>query len=262
VRALSLLYHDVIADGDWEASGFHGRAAASYKLDRREFARHVTVISAAAARRDIVHRLQKDDGGGSAPVLLTFDDGGASAYDCVADLLERSSWRGHFLITTDYLGQSGFVTRSQVRELAGRGHVVGSHSCSHLTRMSARPTAQLVDEWKRSTGELADALGQSVTVASVPFGAFSRRVAAAAAAAGITAVFTSEPTAQCRWVEGCLVLGRYTVRRDTAAAVAGALAAGALGPRLRQWWLWNLKKTAKAALGDVYLAARHAVYER
>ena len=44
--------------------------------------------------------------------------------------------------------------------------------------------------------------------------------------------------------------------------MAGALAAGALGPRLRQWWLWNLKKTAKAALGDVYLAARHAVYER
>jgi len=259
VRALSLLYHDVIADGDWEASGFPGRAAASYKLDRRDFARHVTAISAAAARRDIVHHLQQDD---VAPVLLTFDDGGASAYDCVADLLERSGWHGHFLITTDYMGQPGFVTRSQVRELAGRGHVVGSHSCSHLTGMSARPRAQLVDEWKRSTGELADASGLAVTVASVPFGAFSHRVAAAAAAAGITALFTSEPTARCRWVEGCLVLGRYTVRRDTPSAVAGALAAGALGPRLRQWWLWNLKKTAKAALGDVYLAARHAVYER
>jgi peptidoglycan/xylan/chitin deacetylase (PgdA/CDA1 family) len=259
VRALSLLYHDVIADGDWEASGFPGRAAASYKLDRRDFARHVTAISAVAARRDTVHHVQQGD---VAPVLLTFDDGGASAYDCVADLLERAGWHGHFLITTDYLGQPGFVTRSQVRELAGRGHVIGSHSCSHLTGMSARPRAQLVDEWKRSTGELADASGQAVTVASVPFGAFSRRVAAAAAAAGITALFTSEPTAECRWIDGCLVLGRYTVRRDTPAAAAGALAAGALGPRLRQWWLWNLKKTAKAALGDVYLAARHAVFER
>ena len=262
MRALSLLYHDVVADG--ETSGFPGRAAASYKLERREFERHLAAVSAAAARRATVRDLTGGNAAAAAttPVLLTFDDGGASAYPCVADLLERAGWRGHFLITTDYLGKPGFVTAGQVRELAGRGHVIGSHSCSHLTQMSARPAAQLIDEWQRSTGVLADALGQPVDVASVPFGAFSTRVAVAAAAAGITALFTSEPTAECRRVDGCLVLGRYTVRQHTPAAAAAALAAGALSVRLRQLWLWNLKKVAKAALGDAYHAARRAVYER
>jgi len=264
VRALSLLYHDVIAENDrtGAASGFPGGAAGSYKLERGRFAQHLAALAAAApaARRATVHDLREISG--PVPVMLTFDDGGASAHPFVSELIESAGWRAHFLITTDFIGQRGFVTRADVRALATRGHIIGSHSCSHLTGMSARPFARLLEEWRRSVDVLGEVLGEPVRTASVPFGAFSDRVAAAAAAAGITALFTSEPTDRCRRVEGCRVIGRYTVRRDTPAAVAGALAAGALGPRLRQWWLWNLKKTAKVALGDVYLAARHAVYER
>jgi len=32
--------------------------------------------------------------------LLTFDDGGESAATCIADLLEKHGWRGHFFVTT------------------------------------------------------------------------------------------------------------------------------------------------------------------
>ena len=88
----------------------------------------------------------------------------------------------------------------------------------------------------------------------------SHRVAAAAAAAGITALFTSEPTDRCRQVEGCRVIGRYAVRSDTPAAVVAAFAAGARGVRVRQLVLWNLKKVAKAVSGDAYAALRRVVY--
>src|SRR5439155_279734 len=146
---------------------------------------------------DLVERLL-----GPPPVLLTFDDGGASAYGCVADLLEGAGWRGHFFITTDYLGTPGFVGGAQIRELAGRGHVIGTHSCSHPTRMARCSWDRLIGEWSRSAQALAEVLGEPVRVGSVPGGAFARRVAAAAAAAGLTALFTSEPTVRCRVVDG------------------------------------------------------------
>ncbi len=262
MRALALLYHDVVQAGDWDSSGFPGPAAASYKLERREFERHLAAMSAAVPQRRTVQALASAAANGPPPVLLTFDDGGASAHDCVADLLEAWGWRGHFLITTDYLDTAGFLTRIQVRELAARGHVIGSHSCSHLTRMGGRSPARLREEWARSTGVLADLVGEPVRVGSVPFGAFSPRVAAAAAAAGMTTLFTSEPTMRCGVVDGCIVVGRYTLRRGTAARVAARLASGARGVRLRQLWFWNLKKVAKAIGGDAYLTLRDALFKR
>jgi peptidoglycan/xylan/chitin deacetylase (PgdA/CDA1 family) len=261
VRALTLLYHDVVGGRDWDASGFPGRGAATYKLDLLDFERHLAAVSAVAARRGTVRDvLQRTLG--PPPVLLTFDDGGASAYACVADLLERAGWRGHFFITTDHLDSPAFVTRAQVRELAARGHVIGTHSCSHPLRMSACSWERLVAEWSRSAGILSDVLGEPVRVASVPGGAFSRRVAAAAAAAGMAALFTSEPVVRCRVVDDCVVIGRYTLRRGTRAGVAAALASGRLGARLAQFGFWNLKKVAKVVGGEGYSALWRAVYGR
>lgn len=259
MRALALEYHDVVVGADWNASGFPGPGPATYKLERRAFERHVAAVSAVARRRGTVADLVQD-GDGPPPVLLTFDDGGASAHRYIADLLEQAGWRGHFLITTDYLDTPGFVTGAQVRELAARGHIIGTHSCSHPLRMSSCSRDRLIDEWSRSAAVLSDVLGQPVRVASVPGGAFSRSVAAAAAAAGITALFSSEPTVRCRRLEGCLVIGRFSMRRGTPARAAAAVAAGRILPRLRQWCFWNCKKAAKALGGDAYLALRRRIY--
>ena len=264
MRALALLYHDVVAADDWDASGFSGAGASSYKLERGHFERHLAAIRTAAVAHGTVRDLVAGSPSPAGPrrVLMTFDDGGASAYGCTADLLEDVGWRGHFLITTDYLGTKGFVTGAQIRDLAARGHVIGTHSCSHPAIMSACSWHQLVDEWTRSTAVLGDVLGEPVRVGSVPGGNFSRRVAAAAAAAGMTALFTSEPTTRCRSVAGCLVVGRYTLRRDTPVAAAAALASGRVVARLRQVAWWNLKKVAKGIGGHAYLALRRAIYER
>ena len=263
MRALALLYHDVVPPGDWDASGFPGAGAASYKLERAEFERHLAAVSAVATRRGTVDGLQGvARGGGRPPVLLTFDDGGASAYGCVADLLEGAGWHGHFFITTDYLEAPGFMTRAQVRDLAARGHMIGTHSSSHPIPMARLSRRRLLTEWASSAHALQDLLGEPVRVGSVPGGGLSRQVVEAAAAAGITALFTSEPTTHCRVVDGCVVIGRYALRRGMPAAAAAALASGALGARLRQSCVWNLKKVAKVLGGSAYLALRDAVYAR
>src|SRR5205814_3965453 len=81
--------------------------------------------------------------------VITFDDGGISAMTA-ADLLEARGFSGHFFVTVNFVGTRGFVGKDDIRELARRGHVVGSHSCSHPLRMGRCAWPQLVDEWTRS----------------------------------------------------------------------------------------------------------------
>jgi hypothetical protein len=98
-----------------------------------------------------------------------------------------------------------------------------------------------------------------VTVASVPGGHYSRRVARAAALAGIEVLFTSEPTASCYFVGRCLVLGRYTINQATSPSQAAAIASGRVAPRLRQLLFWNAKKMTKAVGGEYYLKVRKSL---
>jgi peptidoglycan/xylan/chitin deacetylase (PgdA/CDA1 family) len=248
MNALSIMYHDVVERGDPGASGFPGPGPAIYKIDREDFARHLEAI-----------RKARHPG---RELLLTFDDGGLSAYAPVAGMLEQYGWRGHFFVTTDWIGRPGFLNAGQIRDLDRRGHVIGSHSCSHPERMSREPWDRMLVEWKGSTEQLAEIVGHPVKVASVPGGYYSRRVAEAAAAAGIETLFTSEPTARVRTVNGCRVLGRYTVQRGMGAEWPAGFAAGKLAPRLRQGLLWKAKGLAKSLGGPLYLRLREAILRK
>src|SRR5262245_21291510 len=132
----ALMYHDVAAAGAEDASGFPGRDAALYKVTPELFEQHLRAVRKSAL---------------PAPVL-TFDDGGVSAM-AAAEILERFGFIGHFFITTNYIGTPGFVSETGIRELSGRGHVIGSHSCSHPLRMGHCAWPQLVDEWTRSRSD-------------------------------------------------------------------------------------------------------------
>jgi len=116
--------------------------------------------------------------------------------------------------------------------------------------------AEMDREWRDSVEALSDILGERVDVASVPGGYFSRDVARSASRAGIRVLFNSEPVTASNTVDGCLVLGRYGVQRGVRAEWAGAVAAGALGPRLRAWAFWNAKKALKRVGGEYWLAFR------
>lgn len=122
--------------------------------------------------------------------------------------------------------------------------------------MSACGRDELVSEWQRSQEVLSDILGEPVSVASVPGGFYSPAVAQTAVQAGFKVLFNSEPTSRAHVVDGCLVLGRYTVYRGMSAQKAASLAAGRFVPRLQQALVWNIKKVTKAVGGRLYLQLR------
>jgi len=250
-----LMYHDVVEDARADSSGFTGPAARRYKLRPDDFVAHLDglarTLDCAPITIDQPGQLNKPE-----PLLLTFDDGGVSCHAPIAEILDRFGWRGHFFVPTDLIQTPGFMGAAQIRSLRARGHVVGSHSCSHPIPMWAYGEQDLVEEWRRSKSTLEEILAEPVTAASVPGGFFSRKVARAAANAGIRFLFTSEPTRRCQVIDGCVVIGRFTILHGTAGKTAVAIASGRKGPRLRQALSWNVRKFAKAVAGDAYLRLR------
>jgi peptidoglycan/xylan/chitin deacetylase (PgdA/CDA1 family) len=259
MRALGLLYHDVVEPGALSASGFAGGDADRYKLDVGEFAGHLGAIARTSVKSGTAFDLRERSGSLEPLLLFTFDDGGLSAYTHTAGLLERYGWHGHFFVTTSRIGSPAFLNQAQIRSLRQRGHIIGSHSVSHPARMSACGWEQLVGEWRESRRLLAEILQEDVTVASVPGGYYSADVARAASTAGVRILFTSEPVTRCHTVDECLVVGRYCMRRGGSADTAGQIARGDWSPRLRSWVAWNARKAAKKVGGELYVKARLAL---
>lgn len=248
----ALMYHDVVAPGRDDDSGFPGAAAAHYKLETGEFFRHLGELANSGLRFVSVTAAPWPD---ARCCLLTFDDGGASALSVGVELSARHM-TGHFFITTARIGTPGFVDADDLRALRAEGHVIGSHSHTHPAEISRLDAAALDREWRESVDRLQQILGEPVTVASIPGGFYSRSVVQAAARAGIRHLFTSEPTIRTHRVDGCLVLGRYTLWRDMPSANALALALGTDALRQRQWLTWNLKKPLKRGARPLYRLVR------
>ena len=139
MRALAIMYHDVVKNGDFASSGFPGEAAHVYKLRREDFELHLEAIRAAGQHR-VSTIARRRELAGAPPVFLTFDDGGVTFLSPIAEMLERFGWRGHFFITTDRIGDPGFLNETQLLELHRRGHVIGK-LCNKCKLTTPRVTA-------------------------------------------------------------------------------------------------------------------------
>lgn len=291
LNVTALMYHDVTETAaDFASSGFVSPDADMYKLVTRDFETHLQLIGArlksqsrqvqtvaaqTVAVQTVLSRsgatssdnqkdnfqqkdvLQSDDEQNEAhSLMLTFDDGGASAFNVIAPMLEANGWQGHFFVSTAYIDTPTFLSRAQIRDLHRRGHIIGSHSHTHPLRMAQLSRTELLNEWQTSTRILADILEVKTTVASIPGGQYSRAVAETAAANGIKHLFTSEPVTRTNRVDGCTLYGRYAMQRWTTAATAADIATGRRLPRLRQYALWNAKKIVKRVGGEAYLKTR------
>jgi peptidoglycan/xylan/chitin deacetylase (PgdA/CDA1 family) len=266
MRAISLLFHDVYVNDPAE-SGFVSAAADRYKLTRTDFDEQLDGVASVRAHPPVLMNVIESraeepmvDPTDSAsllssgvPFTITVDDGGVSYYTTVADRLEARGWRGHCFVTTNFIDSRGFLTRSQIRELAERGHVIGSHSASHPARFHTLPFHQLAAEWTRSRATLEDIIGRPVDVGSVPGGCYSPVVARAAHEASIHVLFTSEPVTRLAMKHGCLLAGRFTVRRGDPNDLPRRLVSAPARARSLAWASWNAKGLVKPLLGRSYL---------
>jgi peptidoglycan/xylan/chitin deacetylase (PgdA/CDA1 family) len=241
MQPVSLLFHDVY-ESEPRESGFRSPAADRYKLSVPEF----------EAQLDGLAELRIPNPEPRFRAVLTFDDGGISYYTVIADRLEALGLRAHCFVSTDHIGERGFLAPQQIRELDARGHTIGTHAASHPTRFSALTTPEMRREWCDSRQRLEEIVDHPVTVGSVPGGYFSRAVAEAAAYAGLRTLYTSEPTTRPSLFDDLRIVGRFTIRRGHAPDMAFRFAATAPWARCGAWLGWNAKALVKPVLGASY----------
>jgi len=244
---VALIYHDVVTAPRQDECGFPGAVAARYKLEPKQFEAHLDAIAGTGVIVGLI--------GAGSQAALTFDDGGASALAAAA-ALERRGWRGHFFITTGRVDTPGFLTAAQVRELAQRGHAVGSHSHSHPTYMGSLTASELATEWRLSRDALAEILGEPPETAAVPGGFLSPDVIAEAAGAGYRLLLTSRPTTRASSYDGMRVLGRFTIWAATTPARAAAYARGDRRALASLWLAWQAKTAPKRVSPRAYEGLR------
>lgn len=186
-----LLYHGVDS-----GEGFAGQAEPhrrEYILGDRLFEDHMGYLRARGCRvrplGECLDRLAAGDRSQDA-VALTFDDGEVSCHRTIAPLLERLQFRGDFFIVSRLIGEPGYMTAGQIRELSDQGHGIHSHSASH--RFLTTLDRQAIDEELAGSKEAVEAItGKPVKFFSCPRGAYDDRVLEAARRAGYQRVLTS-----------------------------------------------------------------------
>lgn len=122
---------------------------------------------------------------------MTFDDGNASDVGIVLPALLARGLRATFFVVAGKVDEPGFVSRSDLRELAQHGMSIGSHGMRHRSWRSL-PGPDLREEIVEAKARLEAIVDRPVTTAACPFGAYDRRTLSHLRRAGFARVFTSD----------------------------------------------------------------------
>lgn len=226
-----LMYHDIVSKVD-KTSGFQNESAFQYKVDESAFEEQVNALQ-------------------GMNVIYTFDDGGESFYTKAAPILEKYRLRGVFFVSTKYIGTPGFLTAEQVKELAARGHIIGSHSHTHPQNLAKLSTEDIKEEWQISHDILNELLDKREFPLSVPNGYTSKPIMEEAVKCGYTDIFTSQPTTITQLFQNHKIVGRYVVH-DCMTAQDVLRIVESKGVRLKLALKWHVLNIVKGILGPSY----------
>jgi len=123
-------------------------------------------------------------------IAITFDDGSESDLIAAAPALKERGFNATFYAVPAFLGQRGYLSERQLRELSDLGFEIGCHSMSHafLTDLDAD---QLHVEIAGAKERLEQLTGRRVDHLACPGGRWNRRVSQTAELAGYRSVATS-----------------------------------------------------------------------
>ena len=207
-----LMYHELELPGRRLCEGFTGHHR--YAVPRSEFQREIRHLKSRNWRGMSVSEALADSKTAQPGVVITFDDGSETDLIGAAPLLKESSFNASFYIVVGWLGKRGYLSQSQLRELADFGFEIGCHSMTH-PNLNEIPPTQLHVEIAEAKQKLEDLLGRRVDHFSAPGGFWSRKLAQMAMEAGYRSVATSRPGVNQRLTDP-FNLARVVVLRSTA----------------------------------------------
>lgn len=135
---------------------------------------------------------------------FTFDDGNASDLEA-ARRLRAAGLVGRFFVLAGRIGQPGYLSHEDVREMVAMGMEIGLHGRDHVD-WRATDDATLRREIDDSRAELAELCGGEVNTLAIPYGLYDKRVWSYLEASSFARIHTSD--------RGLSRLGDRFVRRN------------------------------------------------
>jgi peptidoglycan/xylan/chitin deacetylase (PgdA/CDA1 family) len=182
--ALPVLMYHGIHDDDRDPGIYNPL----YSLTAGAFAGHLDWLADQGFRT----RLLADPKRTPRDVVITFDDGDASAAAVAMPMLLARGMVAEFCITSDFVGRPGSVTREDLRALIANGMGVQSHGRTHRP-LSTLTDGELAEELVRSRRDLEEWSGTPVVGLSVPGGRAGAREERFARDAGYRILMNSVP---------------------------------------------------------------------
>jgi peptidoglycan/xylan/chitin deacetylase (PgdA/CDA1 family) len=184
-----LMYHELERPGRPLCSTDPGYVR--YVIGERDFREQMAHIAASGKRGVSVSEwLDGDAASAGRSVVLTFDDGCETDLVSAAPILREFGFRATCYLTVDFLDRPGFLSRTQVRDLAAMGLEIGCHSMSHAF-LSDLDDVALHREVVQARRELEVIAGVAIRSFSCPGGRYDERVLPLACAAAYDSVLTS-----------------------------------------------------------------------
>jgi len=156
---------------------------------------------------------------GRDDVAISFDDGNWSDVEIALPQLQQRGLSATFFIVPSWLGEPGFMSKHDLKEIVDAGMTIGNHGLQHHDWTTLEP-AKLEHEVSQGRRLLEELTGTEIHTLAIPFGAYNDTVLDTLRRQAYEHVYTSDggtadPTA---WLQP-----REHLRADHAPAAVAAL---------------------------------------
>ncbi|MFZ3188446.1 MAG: polysaccharide deacetylase family protein [Candidatus Sulfotelmatobacter sp.] len=181
-------------------------------------------------------------------VAITFDDGCETDLTVAAPILKKNGWNATFYVTAGFVGNPGYMSPPQVRQLRALGFEIGCHSMTHAYLDDLDPPAlrrEMFDAGKK----LEDMIGEKIEHFSCPGGRYNDRSSTLARDSGYRSLATSRAQANSP-ATNPYSLGRVAVLRGTDESAFGRICTGEALWQVRLGE--SLRGAAKSVMGNAF----------
>ena len=208
-----LLYHDVQPEG-WTSGG--DPLLEPYLLPVAVFERQMDYLVAQGYQGISLERFlnirERDPEALARTVALIFDDGWEGQFRYALPILKASGFSATFFIIVGRIGQEGYMSWADLKNLIAHGMEVGSHTMTHPCPTELTE-AELFAELADSKAALEAGLNQRINALSSPTGFFNSLMPRLARRAGYRCLCVSRVSLNGPYTDP-LALKRIGIKRD------------------------------------------------
>jgi len=123
--------------------------------------------------KELVDALRNKSQVPSKSILITLDDGYLDSYQYAYPIFKKYNIKANLMIATGLLGGGDYVTREQIREMAGSGLIYFTdHTWSHYS-VGYGSEDKIRHEIVTAKQQLQENTGQMIDIFTYPYGSFS-----------------------------------------------------------------------------------------